>query len=107
VGREMRRSMILRRRFFGILSLFLLTVALQGAEPFDLNSASYEQISSLPISEGQARAIYELLTYEGPIRSIYELRALPEIDQATLLKIKPLVRVDPPDAADDRQTPGN
>jgi DNA uptake protein ComE-like DNA-binding protein len=96
--------MRLRRPFFGILSLFLLAVALQGAEPFDLNSASYEQISSLPITEGQARAIYEHLTYVGLIKSIYELRALPEIDQTTLLRIKPLVRVNPPSEADERQT---
>jgi DNA uptake protein ComE-like DNA-binding protein len=88
---------------FLLLALLVSALALSGAEPFDLNRATYEQIKSLPITEEQALAIYNLLTYDGSISSIYELRALPEIDQETLLRIKPLVRVNPPSEADERQ----
>ena len=88
-----------------VCAVFLaLTFTLSAAEPFDLNQASFEQIKSLPLTDVQAQAIYELLTYEGPVKSIYELRMLPEIDQETLLRIKPLVRINPPSVADERQT---
>lgn len=90
--------------FYGILLGLLSVPALYAAEPFDLNQATYEQIQSLPLTEAQARAIYEFITYEGQVISIYELRTLPEIDQAALLRIKPLVRINPPTAADERQT---
>ncbi|MFH1011576.1 MAG: helix-hairpin-helix domain-containing protein [bacterium] len=86
-----------------LVALLVGAIALYGAEPLDLNRASLEQIKSLPVTDEQALAIYERLTYEGPISSIYELSELPQIDQETLLRIKPLVRVNPPSEADERQ----
>jgi DNA uptake protein ComE-like DNA-binding protein len=94
---------LIRSRQILLAALLLCGVALYGAEPFDLNTATYQQIESLPITKKQAEAIYERLTYEGPLADIYELRELPEIDQATLLRLKPLVRVNPPSEGDQRQ----
>ncbi|MCF7792429.1 MAG: helix-hairpin-helix domain-containing protein [Candidatus Cloacimonetes bacterium] len=59
----------------------------------DLNTASLEELRSLPISEKQAQDIHNYRFYIDYFKSIYDLRAIESIDQKTMNKLKPLVSV--------------
>ena len=81
--------------FFGAVSLF--------AQKIDLNRASLIELESLPITEEQAFAIYDYRMFISFFESLYDLRAIPEIDQATLLRLRPLVTVYPFTDLDDTE----
>ncbi|MBN2460298.1 MAG: helix-hairpin-helix domain-containing protein [Candidatus Cloacimonetes bacterium] len=76
-----------------ILLLIFLTALTNLPALLDLNTASLEEIKSLPISESQARDIYLYRYYIKFFESIYELRQIPSIDQKTLNLLKPLIIV--------------
>ncbi len=59
----------------------------------DLNSAGFDELRKLPITEQQARDIYEYRLYVSFFRNIFELRQIPSIDHDTLLRLRPLVVV--------------
>jgi len=63
------------------------------AELIDLNKASLDELKKLPITEQQAKDIYDFRYYQQYFTSFYDLRKIPSIDQKTLLKLKPLVMV--------------
>ena len=77
--------------------LFLMLFALWCigflAGKVDLNTASLSELKLLPITEAQARDIYEYRTFVKILENIYDLRDIPSIDQRTLNKLKPLVVV--------------
>ncbi len=66
--------------------------------PMDLNSATLEEISDLPISPEMARAIYEYREYRGYFKSVYDLMKISGMDSKTLEELKPLVRTEPVEA---------
>lgn len=68
----------------------------------DLNSATLEQISALPITAEQADAIYQRLVFEGPFQNLYDLYELPEMDARTIAALADMVRVNPPRPAEER-----
>ena len=72
--------------------LALLLIAGLGAK-LDLNTASLAELRQLPISEAQARDIYQYRLYVSKYSSIYDLRQISSIDQRTLDTLKPLVLV--------------
>ncbi len=61
----------------------------------DINSASFLEISRLPISRELAERIYERITYQGRLQSVYELNDIKGMTPKIFLKIKPLVVVKP------------
>lgn len=77
--------------------LFLMLFALWCigflAGKVDLNTATLSELKQLPITEAQARDIYEYRTFVKILDNIYDLRDIPSIDQRTLNKLKPLVVV--------------
>ena len=77
--------------------LFVLLFALlclgQIAAKVDLNTANFEELLQLPITERQARDILDYRTYISVFSDIYQLGEIPSIDQPTLLRIKNLAVV--------------
>ncbi len=89
-----------RRRAVGLLAalagLGLLAAAPAAAvDQLDLNQASFEEIARLPISEEDARTIWNHREYRAYFSSIYELRKLPGITQEEFNRVKPLVKIVP------------
>lgn len=64
------------------------------SEPIDLNSATIDQLDTLPgVGPATAAAIVEHRTRNGPFTSVDGLTAVPGIGAAKLERIRPLVRV--------------
>ena len=61
----------------------------------DLNSATLDQIMTLPVSPETARAIYDYREYRSYFKSVYDLMNIEGIDSRTLETLKPLVRIEP------------
>ena len=76
-----------------IILFILMAITHVYANTIDLNRASLEELKTLPITPEQATAIYEYRTYISFFESIFDLREIPEIDQQTLLTLRPLVTV--------------
>lgn len=93
------------KKGIGIIILVLIFSWLV-AEQIDLNEATLEEIKKLPITEKQAEDIYNYRFYIDYFSSIYDLREIPSLDQRTLLKLKPLVKIshyEPDDEAAQRR----
>jgi DNA uptake protein ComE-like DNA-binding protein len=61
----------------------------------DLNNATFEEISRLPIPVELAEKIYTRILYQGPLASVYELNQIEGMNPEIFLSIKPLVRIEP------------
>lgn len=66
----------------------------------DLNSASLEEVMSLPIPEEVARAIVDYREYRRFFGDVYELREVEGVTPALFAALKPLVSTMPPDEVD-------
>ena len=84
--------------FILIACLFLSFLS---AAKLDLNTATYEEIRQLPISEVQAKEIYEYRQYVQFFEDLYDLREITSIDQKTLLKLRDLVIISHYDEMDE------
>ncbi len=80
----------MRRLLLIILCLIPLWLA---ARMTDLNTATLNELRQLPITEKQAKDIYNYREYIAFFNNIFDLRKIPSIDQETLLKLRPLVIV--------------
>ena len=84
-----------------LLSVGSCPVLAQEASPYsyenqlDINNAEYEDIARLPLPADLAEKIYDRILYQGPFTSIFQLREIEGIDQPLLLKLKPLIRIEP------------
>ena len=70
----------------------------------DINNASFEQISLLPIPPEVAERLYQRIEYQGPFTSIYQLREIAGLNQEMLLMLKPLIRVEPYASKTERES---
>lgn len=75
-----------------ILLPLLLCLGLLSAK-VDLNTADYDELRQLNLTEKQARDILEYRDYVSMFTDIFQLRQIPSIDQRTLLRIKDQVVV--------------
>lgn len=69
----------------------------------DLNNASFEEISRLPIPVDLAEKIYTRILYQGPLNNVFELNEIEGMTQETFLVIKPRVKVEPYIPQTDRE----
>jgi len=84
----------------GTLSGTTTALAADDAVLMDLNSASLEEVLSLPIPAELARKIVEYRTYQRYFDNIYELREVAGMTPEYLEILKPLVSTIPPQASD-------
>ena len=69
------------------------------AQPLDLNSATAEELQELPgVGPGMAKAIVDFRQKSGPFRRVEELLAIRGITKQRLEKIRPYVKIVPPDS---------
>ncbi len=59
----------------------------------DLNTATLEELKTLPITEQQAQDIFEYREFVSFFESIFDLRKIESIDQKTMLKIREEVKI--------------
>jgi len=71
-------------------------------DPVILNTAGFDDLRRLPgIGEKRANAILALRTHLGRFRAVEDLLKVKGIGRATLKRLRPLVRLDPPPPAAD------
>ena len=76
-------------------ALYSQDVAYSPENQLDLNNATFEQITRLPIPLELAEKIYTRILYQGPLSSVYELNQIEGVDPAIFLTIKPLLKIEP------------
>lgn len=82
------------KRFLLLILLLTTSLLLFGQwDKIDLNTATLEEIKTLPITDEQAEDIYDYRVYISFFRSIYDLRNIASIDQETMLRLRPLVMI--------------
>ena len=67
----------------------------------DLNTATLEELKTLPITEQQANDIFEYREFVSFFKSIFELKMVESIDQKTMLKIRKEVKISRYTAVDE------
>ena len=78
------------------------------AEPLGLNSATAEDLQQLPgVGPGMAKAIVDFRQKSGPFRRVEELLAIRGITKQRLEKIRPYVKIVPPDSKKQNRPTGN
>ncbi len=85
-----------------LIGLALVCLRADAAEVFELNTATLDQLHTLPITDAQADIIWQHLLYEGPFESIYEVGDLPGFDAQTLAALRERIRVNSPRPVDAR-----
>ena len=76
-----------------IAMIVIMSITIVNADKIDLNTASLQELLTLPISEEQAYDIYDYRYYHSFFNNIYELRNIDSIDQRTLNRLRPLLYV--------------
>ena len=70
---------------------FMTTIIL--AQKVPINSATLEQIKTLPLTEKQASSVYKYILFQGPIGNIYELDKVDNIQPENIQSLKPLISI--------------
>ena len=77
-----------------VLIVLLVIIACSIAQAtIDLNTATLEELKTLPITEQQAQDIFEYREFVSFFESIFDLRRIKSIDQETMLKIRKEVKI--------------
>ena len=62
-----------------LLSLIFCFSFIFGQKVF-INSATLEELKSLPLSENQIADVYDFILFQGPVSDIYDLIKISSID---------------------------
>ncbi len=58
-----------------------------------INSATIEELKSLPLSENQIADVYDFILFQGPATDIYDLTKIPSIGAKDIELLKPLLSI--------------
>jgi len=78
--------------YIKIIILVLLSLALPDSKKIDLNSASYDELKTLPISEEKITSISKFLEFES-VETIYDLLYVPGINIRDIHDIRSFVKI--------------
>ena len=78
--------------YIKIIILVLLSLALPDSEKIDLNSASYDELKTLPISEEKIASISKFLEFES-VETIYDLLYVPGFSIQDIHDIRSFVKI--------------
>ena len=73
---------------------FIISIIIGQQSIVPINSASLEQIQTLPIKEKEAKDLFELVQFQGPLTSIYELGSIEGISPAKIKQLRPLISLE-------------
>ncbi len=68
---------------------FIFTICF--AQKIAINSASFEEIRTLPLTDSQSESLYEFVLYHGPIENIYDLNKVDALGLEDIQNLKELV----------------
>ena len=58
-----------------------------------INSATIEELKSLPLSENQIADVYDFILFQGPVSDIYDLIKISSLDAKDIESLKSLVSI--------------
>ena len=58
-----------------------------------INSATIEELKSLPLSENQIADVYDFILFQGPVSDIYDLIKISSLDAKDIVSLKSLVSI--------------
>ncbi len=78
----------MRSLFFYVFSITLII-----GQKISLNSASIEDLKTLPLSKNQVADLYDFVLYQGPINDIYDLAKISSFESENINALKSLISI--------------
>ena len=78
----------MRSLFFYVFSITFII-----GQKISLNSASIEDLKTLPLSENQVADLYDFVLYQGPINDIYDLAKISSFESENINALKSLISI--------------
>ena len=78
----------MRSLFFYVFSITFII-----GQKISLNSASIEDLKTLPLSENQVADLYDFVLYQGPISDIYDLAKISSFEPENINALKSLISI--------------
>ena len=78
----------MRSLFFYVFSITVII-----GQKISLNSASIEDLKTLPLSENQIADLYDFVLYQGPINDIYDLAKISSFESENINALKSLISI--------------
>ena len=78
----------MRSLFFYVFSITLII-----GQKISLNSASIEDLKTLPLSENQVADLYDFVLYQGPVNDIYDLAKISSFEPENINALKSLISI--------------
>ena len=75
-------------KFFFCILFFISCVF---GQKIYINSADYEELKSLPLSQDKVSDLYDFIMFQGPLNSIYDLKKIQSFDAKDIDLLKPLI----------------
>ncbi len=74
-----------------VIRILVLVFSIALAQKVPVNTASLEDLRTLPLTDSQVSALYEFVFFQGPVYSFYDLMDIPGFSAETLKELRPLV----------------
>lgn len=71
----------------------MFSITLIIGQKISLNSASIEDLKTLPLSKNQVADLYDFVLYQGPINDIYDLAKISSFESENINALKSLISI--------------